>query len=200
MSISSAIQAFKTSVDSKVMTGDCATPEQLRLIQSKYRLPIPAELRDFYTDIGSLVSDDMECNGIRIESAAETIRRIEDPDRWTRLHSTGLIDFIKFSWFNDRYEFDKYLDRSFVAAINAKYQAFGLWRGHDAHEGAHYLYFDESGKFGSVYYHQDAFDAFVDGHLDAMSRDSPALGTLQDCLEKAFALIGRNILEGRHDC
>lgn len=200
MTLLSAIQNFQTSVDPKLMTGDCATPEQLRLLQSKYRLPIPEELCAFYTDIGGLVPFDTECNCIQIDSAVKTLRQLDEPYKWGRLNSTGLIDFIRFSWGNDRYEFDEFLNESFVSAINAKYQGFGLWRGFDGLEGAHYLYFDESGKFGSVYYHQDYFDAFVDKHLAGMLSHSPARGTLQDCLDEAFALIGRNILEDRHDC
>jgi hypothetical protein len=197
MSIKTKIQETNKAIGAdSIDMGQAATDALLKQLASKFGLPIPAELRQFYINVGSARSDDLESNCIDIESAQQLLDALAQTQRWRRLNSTGLIDYIKYSWGNDRHEFDGYMSAESVAKINANYQAFGLWRGFEILEGAHYFYFDAQGKFGSVYYHQDAFDDLLTNHLDPMLAKSQADRTLEQCVDQALDVIKENMLTG----
>jgi hypothetical protein len=92
-----------------------------------------------------------------------------------------LIDCIKFSWGNDRPEFDD-VELSKIDYLNENYKCFGLYRYDGGFEEAYYLYFDRNQKFGLVRYHQDDFDELWSVHLRNMLNKSPASESLDGLL------------------
>ncbi|MND08083.1 hypothetical protein D3C83_304770 [compost metagenome] len=51
-------------------------------------------------------------------------------------------------------------------------------------EGYEYLYFDGKGRFGTLHYHQDAFDELYEDDLKPMLAGRPAPDTFDEALLK----------------
>ena len=83
----------------------------------------------------------------------------------------GLVDMIRWSWGNDRFEFDPAsgdgLTQIEVDSLNAQYSVIG-WHDVFEGEGHEYLVFDRSGAFAILPYHQDAFDELYKDSLRPM--------------------------------
>jgi hypothetical protein len=195
MSINTVVDTFNQAVDAELETGDIASDAQINDFESKVGFILPNDLRSFYQDMGSLLSEDFESNCIEIKSLPKILYHLTHDEWHRKLNSMGLIDYIKYSWGNDRFEFDEYLSADFIEAINSNYKGFGLWRSFEILEAAHYFYFDKNGKFGTVYYHQDVFDDLVDAQLKPMLEQSQATQTLEQVIEEALIEIAENILD-----
>ena len=142
--------------------------------------PFPQRLRQFYRELGGIsVAPEYSDYWIHLCSAQELFDGLMKRDRhYEKLYSLGLIDMIRYRWDNDRPEFDQ-LDQDLVETINNRYKGIGWKLGT-------YFYFDEAGRFGSVYYHQDYFGELVNECLLPMSEASPARFDFDALLEKIF--------------
>jgi hypothetical protein len=189
-----AIASIKFYEHYRIETDTPASTSEVAQLEANYRLPIPAELRALYQSLGSVNSAEAnESDHINIHSAKSMLEALNHTDRWCKLHTPGLIDYVRYRWSHDRWELDEFIDKEKQSKLNANYQVFGIWRGGDILEGAHYFYFDANGNFGTVYYHQDDFDAFMDA-LTPMLANSPANQTLEQCIEGALSLMRENLL------
>jgi hypothetical protein len=167
-----------------------STIEAIALLENQIHSKLPEELGNFYTGFGAIKNRNWnENNCMDIYSIKYLMERLNDPDKWARTESLGIIDMIKLSWRNDRYELDDELSPSMKTFLNKNYICFGLYRTDDNLESANYLYFDTHGRFGSVFYHQDDFEDLLENHLHPMMEESPAAQTLIELLLEAFEII-----------
>jgi hypothetical protein len=154
--------------------------------------PLPDALVDFYRNAGSFRG------GGRLRSmvvhAPDTLvaKSKRDPERpYDHVKSLGLVDMIRWSWGGDRPEFDPMsgeegLTKDEVAALNRDYSIAG-WYAIDEGEGFMYLYFDRAGRFGTLHYHQDAFDELWEDDLKPMLKGRPAPDTFDQALGRLLA-------------
>jgi hypothetical protein len=169
-----------------IRTGDTATAAEIEKLSALVKRPLPAELVEFYTQIGKLRGRE-EGIGIRVEPVKELLRRTGDPSLapYERYRSLGLADMMRACWGNDRFEFDPKngeISAAELQAINEKYTCIG-WVESDLGVEAHtYAYFDAEGRFGTVFYHQDAFDELYEHAFIPMLQKSSARSTLSDVL------------------
>jgi len=167
-----------------------STAEEILQLENRINFRLPEELSNFYTDFGAVKNRNWnENNCIDIYSVKYLMERLNDPDKCSGTHSLGIVDMIKLSWGNDRYELDDELSAPMRAFLNKNFICFGLYRTDDNLESANYLYFDTSGCFGSVFYHQDDFEELLANHLLPMLEASPAAQTLEELILEAFEII-----------
>ncbi|MBH1962892.1 MAG: SMI1/KNR4 family protein [Comamonadaceae bacterium] len=148
-----------------------STAEQIRALQGHSNIKIPEDLISFYLQYGGLEpSQKYSESYLKIAGVSKVLKSLNSAGG---LASLGLIDGIKHSWGNDRWEFEKdeFFSSEELQALNAKYKCFGLYR--PDLERAHYLYFDEQGKFGELHYDQDLFQN-AETKLRSMLLQSPA--------------------------
>lgn len=172
-------------------TGEKSDPADVAVLESKIGRPLPLDLKDFYNSVGNIKSNSLnENNSIDIFSTGYLSEKLESSDKWEKILSMGLLDMIKHSWGNDRYEIDK-LAADLRNQINSQYTCFGWFRTDDNLESASYLYFDRSGNFGSVPYHQDDFDDLLTHYIGPMLKTSLACHSFEDLiLESMETIIG----------
>ncbi|KAA6432763.1 SMI1/KNR4 family protein [Dyadobacter flavalbus] len=167
-----------------------STEEEVLVLENRIGIKLPEVLKNLYTGFGSIKNRNWnENNCLDIYSVSYLMERLDDPDKWARTESLGIIDMIRLSWGNDRYELDEELSPAMKAYLNKHYICFGLYRTDDNLESANYLYFDMHGRFGSVFYHQDNFEDLLQNHLRPMLEESPATHTLEELLLEAFEII-----------
>ena len=157
--------------------GPTATVEEIARLQALTPVPLPPDLLDFYRYIGGLRGNSGLQDAV-LHTPADLLAAAALPaGQWDTLRSLGLVDMILWSWGNDRFEFDpasgEGLKQQHVDTLNANYAAFG-WRVLEDGEAFEYLYFDRQGRFGRVFYHQDAFGEVVEDHLRPMLKLRPA--------------------------
>ena len=173
-----------------------ATQEQLTQLQAYSNLAIPESLRGFYEKNGGIVpcyTYNVETY-LRIPSVAQLLDDLNENSsmnvKYPKLtrKGMGLIDSIRDSWGNDRWEFEegKFFSANDLRFLNENYKGFGLYR-HNL-ESAWYLYFDQHGNFGEIHYDQDDFNA-LEEHLRAMLVKSPANYNLDTLLHHALKQI-----------
>ncbi len=114
---------------------------------------------------------------------------MKEVDKWEKIKGLGIVDMIKYSWGNDRYEFDEEMESSMKNYLNENYKCFGRYRTEYGVEAANYLYFDNEGKFESIFYHQDDFDELLEGDLNPMMKKSLANQTFWELTFDAFDVI-----------
>lgn len=171
-----------------------ASMADINKLEVQLGLALPAELVEFYTTFGCLITDrNNESNSFHIPTPAEQIALTQDKERWPKVQSFGLIDQIIDSWGNDRPEFQQYefFTPRQTSEINAHFKCFGFYRDWWGLESANYLFFDANGQFGVLNYHQDESDAF--DALGIMLKEGiPArslVDTLTEALDKTTAEI-----------
>ena len=170
-------------------TGDKSDPAHVAILESKIGTALPLELKDFYNSMGNIKSNGLnENNSIDIFSTGYLSEKLESSDTWDKIFSLGLLDMIKFSWGNDRYEIDE-LTSKIKDYINSQYICFGWFRTGDNLESANYLYFDKKGKFGSAFYHQDDFESFFDEEIKPMLNGNFAVQTFGELVVDSMDTI-----------
>jgi hypothetical protein len=174
-----------------------ATENQILQLRTLIKHPLSPELEDFYRSAGSVMmrrlpdteEDDIDhdydgeedadpfeeqIGCIRptlIPSVAMLLQELQEKKHYMKLYSTGIIDWLRYQWDNDRPEFEKE-PSDVLAKLNATYTGLGLRRfGHDS---ARHLFIDHNGRCGFVDYHQDAYDKLWDEYLTPMQNKSPA--------------------------
>ncbi|WP_028603020.1 SMI1/KNR4 family protein [Ottowia thiooxydans] len=169
-----------------------STDEQLGLLQERCNISIPEDLKDFYLQYGGLERNEKysECY-LEIPGVSKVLKLLNSIGE---LASLGLIDGIKHSWGNDRWEFeeDEFFSSAELQSLNDKYKFFGLYR--PDLERAHYLYFDQQGNFGELFYDQDLFDD-AETELRSMLLKSPASLDFHSLLKNGLQAL----LEFRRD-
>lgn len=123
-------------------------------------IPFPEDLVRFYREHGSLAGNERQ-SGLTIHDLADLdSRRAEQPGR-TQFRSLGLAHMIDYVWGNGREAFDPHSEqaqftREETDYLNRHYQVVGHWMDARAGNEAHYyIYYDQKGRFGLAYVHQD---------------------------------------------
>ena len=158
-----------------------AQENEINAVLKHFEMTAPADLIQFYREFGGITSYNGEYLSIDIDTPERILRSLQAENQWFKLRSLGLIDYIKFTWGNDRPEFD-FVPQEEIDFINKNYRCIGMYRYTWGLEEAHYLYFDCQGKFGEVRYHQDSFDALWSEHLDNMLEKSQATESLEEII------------------
>ena len=158
--------------------GRPASQDAIEALRPLSRPGLPEDLVRFYRESGSFEGGHYLKNMVVYAPETLVAKSKRDPERrWDHAASMGLVDMIRWSWANDRFEFDpksrEGLSEDEVIALNRDYSIVG-WYVVDEGEGYEYLYFDGQGRFGTLYYHQDAFDELYREHLKPMLGGRPA--------------------------
>ncbi|GEM_PF-1385651 len=169
-----------------------ASLQELEKIRSYFVLPLPTELEHFYKEYGSIHNDAGESYDIQIKSVSRHLINLND--KYLQCHSLGLIDYIRYNWGNDRYEFDKYASKEDIAYLNENYKCIGSYNKDWGLEESYYIYFDKNGNFGDVRYHQDEYDALWEEHLNEMLKRSPAKESLNDLIFRILDILEPEII------
>lgn len=163
-----------------------ATDAAIARLQSLEPRPLPDALSGFYRRFGGLHNEgNTESFCLQLPPPSELADGLEQDDAW-KIRSLGLIDMIQYSWGNLRSEFEPgcFFTLAAVQGLNQRYRCFGWYRTDTVLESAWYLYADEDGRFGALFYDQDGFDA-TRRELLAMYQASPARQSLEEALCEA---------------
>jgi len=159
--------------------------------------PLADGLEAFYRRFGGLENrDNNESHCLELPGPAALADGLAHTDPWQRIRSLGLVDMIVYSWCNDRHEFepDAHFPQHELDALNARYRCFGWYRTDTVAESAWYVYADDAGRFGALYYDQDDFSG-VRRELRSMLAASPAQQSLEDALCEGVERARRAMIE-----
>ena len=171
-----------------VALGPPASEQSIDALRSMSGPTLPDSLLSFYRSVGSIRGGD-RLKGLTLHSPEVLLsKRVSNPQQpWDCVPSIGLVDMIRWSWGNDRFEFDPAsgdgLTQVEVDALNAQYSVIG-WYDVFEGEGHEYLIFDRSGAFATLHYHQDAFDELYADSLRPMMA-----GAMRDAVSFDEALV-----------
>lgn len=184
-----------------IRVGETTSDAELAALEAALGRPLPDDLREFYKTVGQLRST---MGPIEVPSARELLRRLALPEEWSghRIRSLGLVDMIVHCWGGDRWEFrpeSGLIKAEEIERLNARYAVFGWLNSDPGLEGHHYLYFDEAGRFGTVFFHQEDFDRFYAESLGPMQERSPAKETLSELLVRAIEGFGARWQQMNYD-
>jgi predicted transglutaminase-like cysteine proteinase len=182
---SDSLEQFMDKYASLARFGVAATDLDIEQLQQLSGVKLPVSLVQFYRTSGSLDGGD-HLHGLVVHSPESLVKRsAPDAPDWNRIGSVGLVDMIILSWGGDRPEFDPArsagLTEKEVATLNASYTVIG-WYAVEEGEGFNYLFLDAEGRFGTLFYHQDAFDELVSEHLKPMLQVSSADQSFDDAI------------------
>lgn len=178
-----------------------AASDEIARLQALEPRPLPQDLEAFYRQFGGLQNwHNTESHCLQLPGPAQLADGLEHADAWQRIRSLGLADMIVYSWANDRPEFEpgRSFEQAELDALNARYRCFGWYRTDTVAESAWYLYADEDGRFGALYYDQDDFGG-VRRELRAMLAASPARQTLEAALCEGVERTRRAMVEWNGD-
>ena len=172
-----------------VTLGPPATETRIDALRKLSAPALPAPLLDFYRTIGSIHGGN-QLKGLVLHSP-ETLIMKSAPNpaqQWDCVASMGLVDMIRWSWGNDRFEFDPSsgdgLTQVEVDSLNAQYSVIGWYTVLEG-EGNEYLLFDRHGAFATLFYHQDAFDElYADSLRPMLDGELSETGSFDEALVK----------------
>lgn len=141
-------------------------------------LPLPSDLIDFYRSAGGFRGGYRFAEA-HIPSPAELLAAHRSSAHAEHLRSMGLTDMIRSSWGNDLPEFE----HGSLSRLNKTHVVIG-WRILDLGEAREYLYFDGSGRFDILMYHQDDFGLLHEDHLQPMIGGRIATLSFRDALDR----------------
>jgi hypothetical protein len=168
-----------------IRTGDTATANEVAALETTVGVTFPEELRELYATIGMLRAGGPE-GRIDLFSVRELTEKAQ---KAAAPHPLGLVKMILDCWGEDRFEFNPskgLISADQIARLDAEYTCIGwIWtdRSLESHE---YIYFDRAGNFGTLFYHQDAFDQLYNDSLLPMLEASPAKSALSEIILKAL--------------
>ena len=174
-----------------------ATDEILAALAENSGVKLPPSLEAFYRTIGGLQHRYCsETNSISIRPAEHELKSLTS--ELGPLKSMGLIDTISWSY-SGQIEPDVEMDgirysQEELDSLNQRYTCFGSYSNHWGHEASHYLYFDDRGKFGSIYFNQNG-DHDFEAELRQMVSASPATATLAELIADCLATIEKELRE-----
>ena len=165
-----------------------------RLLDGK----LPDKLKTFYMEIGGVrASYISECCSIWIPTVEEHLSQASLKERGMggALTGLGLVDFIRWSWGFCRPEFEAGAELSAeeIEQLNERFTAFGIRRGSWGLEAADYLFMDQDGQCGSVYFHQDGSDTAEE--MRELLVNGPEGGELGVFLSENFKKVAKERAE-----
>ncbi len=183
------LEAHVAKYASFVKLGAPASEQSIEALQKMSGPTLPDSLLHFYRTIGSIHGGN-QLKGLVLHSP-ETLVMKSAPNpaqRWDCVASMGLVDMIRWSWGNDRFEFDPAsgdgLTQVEVDSLNAQYSVIGWYTVLEG-EGHEYLLFDRHGAFATLFYHQDAFDElYADSLRPMLGGDLSEAGAFDEALVK----------------
>ena len=185
-----------------VRLAEPAKPEEARELEQLAGVSLPLELRELYDSLGGLQVHNPVAAGIQLFPVPELLRRLRLPSGWERFRSLGLIHMMLASWSNDRPELEPggLLRADEIERLNAAYKCVG-WIPTSNGEGFRYIYFDGSGKLGTLRVHQDAFAELYSEDLLPMQTRSPADDNLSSIVITGLREAARvlDLFEGDED-
>lgn len=147
-----------------------ADPADIDRLRTLSPLPLPDELLQFYRSAGGF-DGGRPFSGTHVPSPTELLTMHRSKRPYERIRSIGLVDMIRASWGNDRFEFEagsgEGLSEQQITALNSAYAVAG-WRPREDGEAFEYLYFDAAGRFDILHYHQDDFETLYEDDLVPM--------------------------------
>ncbi len=166
-----SLEEFVERNGKTITIGPVATQEEVQELADFFPGRFPQELQTFFLNIGGLRLAPLE-----FYSARNLLDFLSDPSDLAGTpassmpKSLGLLDMIKLSWGNDRFEFDAangLIQQTDVDSLNSRYACIGWFSAADCDEceSNTYVFFNQAGDFGTVFYHQDAFDELWAGSL-----------------------------------
>ena len=172
-------------------TGAHVSEKEVQKLEKLSKTELPADLKKLYKELGVIQRKEDEIVGLNIHDVSRLIVGLEktlDPKAYNyqKIYSLGIVDMIKESWSNDRYEFDAesgFFSQSDLDFLNDRYKCFGYFRTLGGYDGAHYLYFDQAGNYGSFYYNQDQIPTDMKAILVKQSTESSLWLFLQRKIE-----------------
>lgn len=172
-----------------VRTGNAVGAGEIAELAARITMPVPDELQAFYHVIGSL-----HCRDAQLFALPELLGCYRGvPTEYGVAKSIGIIDMIRLCWGNDRFEFEPpngYITQAEVDALNGAYACVGWYMPEDE-ESARYVYFDRQGNFGTIFYHQDAFDELYADDLLPMLTASPANHSLSEIILEIMQTVAK---------
>lgn len=168
--------------------------ESIVQFESLVGMQFPNELKTFYKTFGGLTNqDNNESYCFEIFSPSQHFEFIKNG---SKDNNYGIIDMFLYSWGYDRYEFEDetLITPEDIKTLNQQYKCFGWYRTDTILESAYYLYFDEKGNFGVVFYDQDLFGK-LQQELKKMLAGKAANFTLEHLLTDALAETKRAMIE-----
>lgn len=161
-----------------------ASDEQIIELQHLSKRSLPNELKRFYREYGGIGYEDegvMDTGmTIRLLPAHIVILALQDRRKYLRLDSIGIIDWLRYQFDNDWSKLNDHTPE--FEQLNSNYIGLGM-RQYD-HDSAKHIYIDQSGKFGIIDFHPDAFDIFREKYVIPMLKQSPANMTLEEALQE----------------
>ena len=202
MAFNAAVEKMHTDEDDgfdcyTLVKCEPATDGILAAFAEKSGVPLPASLEKFYRTIGGLQHRYCsETHSISIPPAEHELESLTS--ELGPLKSTGLIDTISWSY-SGQIEPDVEVDgirfsQEELDLLNRRYTCFGSRLNEWGFEASHYLYFDDQGKFGSIYYNQNG-DHDFETQLREMVTTSPATATLSELIAECLATIEQALRE-----
>jgi hypothetical protein len=187
-----SLEEFVEKNGSTIAIGPVATQEEVQELADFFPGHFPQELQTFFLNIGGLRLSPLE-----FYSARNLLDFLRDPSDLVGTpassspKSLGLLDMIKLSWGNDRFEFDAVnglIQQTEVDSLNGRYTCIGWFSaaGCDECESNTYVFFNQAGDFGTVFYHQDDFDELWSGSLLPMLTTSPETKKLSEIILHAL--------------
>jgi SMI1 / KNR4 family (SUKH-1) len=171
-----------------------ATDDEIQALENMLGFSLPDDLKVFYKSFGGLLNqgnDESYC--FEIQVITELMRHLQSHEH-SKLNSLGLVDMIKFSWGNDRPEFEDELSAEQIKFLNDNYKCFGWYRDDTVLESAWYLYFDTQGSFGQIFYDQDDFEE-LKADLEQLIAQNTATDTLENLISQALEQIRLTMIE-----
>ena len=170
-----------------------ATAQEIADLARMSGPPLPAALQEFYRTTGGFHGG-KSLNNLEFPSPAELVSFARPGvEKWQALATIGIVDVMRHAWGNDRFELEpesgEGLTSDEVQALNAKFSAIG-WHDMESGEAFNFLYFDASGRFGILFYHQDAFDE-LDADLARMMEGGAANKSFAEALDEFIAAAER---------
>lgn len=161
---------------------ELASQELVESLENQSGIKLPASLKKFYREIGGINHRYRgECHVVDVPVLEEQLRDLTT--EIGRQKSMGLVDCIVWPYRCDLTEWG--LTQEELEQANRRFTCFGTRRGDWGLEAAHFLYFDESGRFGSIYFHQSGDDDFPTELKSMLAGDSVAAtlpGLIKECL------------------
>lgn len=169
---SETLEAHIAKYASFVKLGPPSSEQSIDALRKLSGPTLPESLLDFYRTVG-LIHGGNRLKGLMLHSPVTLVLK-SAPNRenpWDCVPSMGVVDMIRWSWGNDRFEFDPAsgggLTQVEVDALNAQFSVVGWFTLFEG-EGYVYLLFDGNGTFTTLHYHQDAFDELYADSLQPM--------------------------------
>lgn len=198
-----------------------ATEAQINSLAHAFKGEMPPELRAFYKTCGGIApleedAADFGDGVIKIFAPGYLLQKLQEPPepaakgllrslgsflqktpKWKsppklgKLHSLGLVDMMRFGW-GPRADFDGNIPAAMQQALNARYKCIGWYQLEWGATEGYYIFFDENGSFGTVYFSQDEYGELLK-QLETLLGAGVPKQSLENLLEQALEEMKKSI-------